>query len=206
MIIGSIDPGIENFALCLVGVDEKSLTKNSTLNDVYKATSTILIDVISLKNKETKNEVKLKKSKTNLDYSIFVNLTTILDKYRDYWDKCSIIIIETQMSFGDKVNVKALKVAQHCYSYFTILYANFKTVLNYPAYHKYHVLECPKGMTKPQRKKWAVEKAQEIWVGNDDFSTLQIVSKYRKKDDLCDSFIQAISFIFLKFCKKRTFN
>ena len=45
MIIGSIDPGIENFALCLVGVDEKALTKTSTLNDVYKVTSTILIDV-----------------------------------------------------------------------------------------------------------------------------------------------------------------
>jgi hypothetical protein len=206
MIIGSIDPGIENFAFCIVGVDEKSLSTSSSLKDVYKASSSILIEVISLKDKSKDKNKKEKKSKTNLDYSIFVNLTTILDKYREYWDKCSIIIIETQMSFGDKVNVKALKVAQHCYSYFSIFYANFKTVLNYPAYHKYHALECPKGMTKPQRKKWAVEKAQEIWIGNNDFSTLQLVSKYRKKDDLCDSFIQAVSFIFLKFCKKRNFN
>ena len=61
--------------------------------------------------------------KTILEEQIYLNMYEVLSKYSDYWDKCAVILIEKQMSFGTgKQNTMAMKLAQHCYSYFIYRY------------------------------------------------------------------------------------
>ena len=80
------------------------------LESVYKNGKTILH-----KNSDiSKNCVKGKQ----LDQNTFHNMTDLLNKYSKYWEKCSYFIIEQQMSFGKRFNRMAMKLAQHCYSYF----------------------------------------------------------------------------------------
>ena len=44
------------------------------------------------------------------------NWADALDTYKDIFDKCSIIVIEQQMSFNNAQNTMPLKLAQHLHS------------------------------------------------------------------------------------------
>jgi hypothetical protein len=57
-------------------------------------------------------------------------------------------------------------------------------------------------MTKPERKKWAVKKVQEIWEQRKDETSLKESDKYKKKDDLSDCVLMCISFSVLSFVLK----
>ena len=72
--------------------------------------------------------------KKYLDPKVFVRMTELLDSYRDYWQHCTSFIIEQQMSFGNKRNSMAVKLGQHCYSYFLIMFSTFKTPLEFPRF------------------------------------------------------------------------
>ena len=142
-----------------------------------------------------------------LDVKVFVNLNTVLDKYKKFWDKCRFILIERQMSFGkNKNNILALKIAQHCLSYFTFMYGGFKTLIEYPAYHKTQVLDAPPKMLKPARKKWAIQKALDILslrgYNNDILEKLQ---SSKKKDDISDCILMNLSFIYQIYVLKKKF-
>jgi hypothetical protein len=65
----------------------------------------------------------------------------------------------------------ALKLGQHCWSYFSIHYGRSKNIIEFPAYHKTQVLGAEKdkkvtktgkinykAVDKPQRKKWCFKK------------------------------------------------
>lgn len=143
-----------------------------------------------------KNEKKKKGSKT-LDASIFLRLTERLDEYKTYFDHCSTIIIEQQMSFGTKINTMAIKIAQHTYSYFLFRYGGSKKIIEFPSYNKTQILGAPAGLEKPQRKKWAVEKADEIWALRGDLETVEMVKSKKKKDDMSDCLLHVLSYIIL---------
>ena len=52
----------------------------------------------------------------------------------------AVILIEKQMAFGpQKQNIMAVKLAQHCYSYFMFYYKDKikPNVIEYPACNKY---------------------------------------------------------------------
>jgi predicted GTPase len=95
-----------------------------------------------------------------------------------------------------------LKIAQHALSYFTFLYRDLKNIFEFPAYHKTKILGAPGKMDKPSRKKWAIEKAQEIWIERDDFKTAQKVVSSKKKDDMSDVLVMCQAFVYLKFIDK----
>jgi hypothetical protein len=57
-------------------------------------------------------------------------------------------------------------------------------------------------MSKPQRKKWATEKAMNILMERGDTDTLEEIESSKKKDDLADTLIQLQSFKFLRFVDK----
>ena len=161
---------------------------------------------VLLKNSDVTQNCK---EGTYLDPETFYNLTDLLDSHREYWLKCSYFIIEQQMNFGRfKRNTMALKLAQHTYSYFVINYGRFKTVVDFPSYHKTQVLgaEKVKGKGKRwktmgdrERKKWSVEIAQELVIDRDDMQTLSIITSMKKKDDVCDCILQAQAFKVLEF-------
>ena len=139
-----------------------------------------------------------------LDPETFHNMTDVLDKYLEIWDKCSVFIIEKQMQFGKQTNPMALKLGQHCYSYFTFKYGRFKDIIEFPAYHKTQILGAEKihgrknkngsfsykTIDKPSRKKWCIMKANEILLLRNDQESIDQIKGSKKKDDLCDVICQ----------------
>ena len=78
---------------------------------------------------------------TILEEKIFLNMYDVLDQYVDIWNNCEAILIEKQMSFGTgKQNTMAMKLAQHCYSYFIYHYRGSKHPIEFPAYLKTQLL------------------------------------------------------------------
>lgn len=165
---------------------------------------TILLENIDITNNCDK--------KLTLDPETFHNMTEVLDKYTDVWDKCSVFVIEKQMQFGQQINPMALKLGQHCYSYFCFKYGRFKEIIEYPAYNKTVVLGAEKilskngkfkSMDKPARKKWSIEKAVQILTYRNDMDTISKISSSKKKDDLCDVICQLTSWKYLTFIQKK---
>jgi hypothetical protein len=160
-----------------------------------------------------KNTDLTNKAMKTLDPEVFHLLTDLLDKYVSYWDNCSYIVLEKQMSFRGVYNVSALKLGQHCYSYFALRYGRFKQVIEFPAYHKTQVLGAPKvrkktkktsykAMDKPTRKKWAIDEALSILGARNDFETMSQLESARKKDDIADCILQSVSAAYLIFVEK----
>ena len=138
-------------------------------------------------------------------------MTDTLDRYASLWDTCSSFVIEQQMSFGKKRNTMALKLGQHCYSYFCIKYRDFKDVIEFPSYHKTQVLQAPKkfgkikkklknGKTKfikDNHKKWSIRVAKEILELKCDEKHLDILDKMKKKDDASDCLLMIQAYMIL---------
>ena len=197
--IASIDPGKNNFAFSVEEVYINKCKELTNLNQLPDIGKTIIAENLNVSQ-------GLDKSKY-VDVNVFVNLTAVLDKYKKYWDMCKYIIIEKQMSFGrNKNNILALKIAQHCLSYFVFMYGKFKHVIEYPAYHKTQVLGAPPKMLKPARKKWAVEKVIQILIqrtNNQDI--LEKINKAKKKDDMCDCILMNLSFLYQIYALHKKF-
>ena len=175
------------------------------LKKIYLSSKTVIF-----KNKDITNKVI-----KNLDAEVFHLLTDHLDEYQEYWDKCSYFIIEKQMSFGKILNIKAVKLGQHCFSYFAFKYSRFKEIIEYPAYHKTQILGAEKikkenkkgkitfkAVDKPTRKKWAIEQAFNILAERNDFKSLNLLESSSKKDDIADCILQALSAIYLIYVEQ----
>ena len=173
------------------------------LQSIYTNGQTVLYKNLDLTENTNKSKY--------LDKKIFTNMITALDQYKSFFDKCSIIVIEQQMSFNKAQNTMALKLGQHCFSYFLFRYQDQeKEIIEFPAYYKTQILGAPKvlhekkmkAMSKPERKKWAVDKAIEILMQRGDMTTLDELTRKRKKDDLADVLLQLQSFKFLRYVDK----
>ena len=184
--------------------------------DMQKLLDQVCINGITILHKNSDLTHNCEKGKY-LDPETFHNMIDLLDEYSDYWDKCSFFVIEQQMSFGkNKRNTMALKLGQHCYSYFVIRYGRFKHVIEFPAYHKTQVLGAQKikgkkykngnyrwkTIDKPARKKWSINKATEILSNRGEEDTIRNIKTKTKKDDLADTLTQLQAFKYLCFVNK----
>jgi|APCry1669188879_1035177.scaffolds.fasta_scaffold07008_6 hypothetical protein len=215
MYIASFDIGKVNFAFCIERVDEKKLESIKSIPKIRrynKGTGTqtdefipILDEVCVEGEIVLYKNVDLTKGTTSKEYlsdEVLVNMYKVLDEYAAEFERCSVLIIEQQMSFGlKKINTMALKLGQHCRSYFIYKYRNTKETIEFPAYHKTQVFGARK-MTKPERKKWSVDKCANILLQRGDLETLNILSEAKKRDDLADVFTQLQAFKFLRFVSK----
>lgn len=194
MLIASFDIGKKNFAFCVEEVSPEMIRSfpEKQREDRIDRHGTILL----LENVDLTTHTNTSKY---LDPMVFVNMNRVLDTYISLWNKCNVVLIEQQMSFGNQRNGMAVKLAQHCYSYFVFHYAQFKTIIEFPSYHKTQVMNAPKQMTKPQRKKWAVVKAVEILRDRNDTEHLHALQSVKKKDDMADVILQVQSFKRLHF-------
>lgn len=215
--LASFDIGKKNFAFCVEEINLNDLLtienipktsryfKDGTctpefleiLKKVYTSGKIILLENVDLTENCNKKEY--------LDPLIFINMNKVLDKYQSYWDTCTSFIIEQQMGFGKKRNYMALKLGQHCFSYFIFNYANFKDTIDYPAYYKTKVLGAPKKISKYQRKMWAVNKAMDILSDRNDFDNIKSITSRKKRDDVADVIVQLQSYKFLVFVDKNVF-
>lgn len=220
--VASFDIGKKNFSFYIEEFDTDILTTldnipkpsrfypngtptpkfNDILTSLYKTGSKILLENVDLTHGCD--------PKAYLDTKIMYNMTDLLDQYSSYWEQCDIFVIEKQMSFGQKHNTMALKLGQHCWSYFSIRYPIEKSIVEFPAYHKTQILgaekleKCTragkvsyKAVDKPTRKKWCITKALDILTLRDDIPTTTIISQSKKKDDLSDVICQLQAF---KYC------
>ena len=219
--IASFDPGKKNFAFCIEEFKniesqtfcyKKRYFPDGTIQPDFKSiTDEICLNgkIIMFKNTDlTKNC----DHHSYLEDEYLHNLTDLLDKHSEHWDKCETFIIEKQMSFGKKHNTMALKIAQHCWSYFAFKYGRFKNIIEFPAYHKTQVLGAEKlkketktgkitykTVDKPTRKKWSIQKAISILKTREDETTLSCLTSNKKKDDLADVLCQIQAYKILRF-------
>lgn len=188
MYIASFDIGKKNFAFCIEFFREDSLLQMKKLDDIPLEGKVILFENIDL----TKNKKKCSYR------DILIEMNNVLDQYKLWWDNCQYILIEQQVSFGKKVNPMALKLGQHCQSYFLFQYGIFKEIIEFPSYHKTRVFNAPK-MTKYYRKKWAVQKTKELLQFREEYDHLELISSTKKADDYSDTFLQIQAFKILKY-------
>lgn len=183
--IVAFDIGKINFAFVIYSCDESS----NKIEDFYENGKVVFYKNIDLTE-------GCKKSKY-LDPKIYTNMYNELNKYVNYWNKCDVILIEQQMSFGrNRYNTMALKLGQHCYSYFVFKYFNQpKKIIEFPAYHKTQVLNAPKKLTKPQRKKWSIDWAFHLLHRSSDYYYLHFFLEEKKKDDIADCLLMCVAYI-----------
>lgn len=221
--VASFDIGKINFAFYIeeFNVSELINTSNIPLSKRYNEDGTPTEKFNSLLQKLFKNGKTILHKNQNitqncdkgkkLDPETFFNLNELLDSHIEDWQKCSVFLIEQQMAFGKKINNMAIKLAQHCYSYFTIRFGRFKQIIDFPSYHKTQILGAPKvkvvkrgkekftACDKPTRKKWSVKIASEILTTRGEEN---VILSSKKKDDLADVITQLQAFKYLAFVDK----
>ncbi len=222
--IASFDIGKKNFAFLIEEVDISVLTSivNIPVYQRYNIDSTPTDEFkIILNNVFSSGRIILyinsdittgcSKSK-NIEQRLLYNMQILLDEYSIYFDTCSIIIIEKQMAFGNKINTIALKLGQNCMSYFVFKYGMFKEIVEFPAYHKTQILGCSKilkskkneknkyvSVNKYTRKKWSIQEAINILSIRSDNTNLNHLLKSKKKDDLADTLTQLQAYKYINF-------
>lgn len=212
--LASFDIGKKNFAFCVEEVDcaRMNQLENIPYRDRYYKDGTYTADFRNLMKEVCLNgqiilleNVDLTEGtsdKAYLDPLLFVHMTNVLDRYKHIWDKCTTFIVEQQVSFGNKRNTMALKLGQHCLSYFIFLYANFKQSIEFPSYYKTKILGAPKKMSKYERKMWSVNRALDILTDRGDTITTKAVKTRKKRDDVCDCITMLQSFKYLVMVDK----
>lgn len=198
-----------------------SKSKIGTCTDEFQEVLTSIYDnnkVVMISN----NDLTIGTKTTNiLEDQIYINMLNVLEKYKSYWDRCKVILIEKQMAFGpQKQNIMAIKLAQHCYTYFMITYkgeTNAPQVFEFPAYLKTQLLGAPKSFgtitkhfkngktteVKDNRKRWAARTAIEILTKRDDTKTLEMIeskhSRKQQQDDMSDCLLMCEAFCVWKY-------
>ena len=181
---------------------------NKVLETLYKGNK-----IVAIENHDLTIGTK---HNTILEECIFLNMYEVLDKFSQQWDACSIILIEKQMAFGTgKQNTMAMKLAQHCYSYFIYRYRGAKILIDFSATLKTQLLGAPKTfgtITKhykngksaeiaDNRKKWSTRMAKQILASRDETKILELFdTKYAKKqDDISDCLLMNQAFCLAHF-------
>ncbi len=221
--LASFDIGKKNFSFYIEEVDVSKLRacKDVSKSHRYKACGTptskfqpTLDKVCSVGKKILLENVDLtigSDKRQYLDPKVLYNMIEVLDDYEEFWEQCDAFVIEKQMSFGKRHNTMALKLGQHCWSYFAIKYGK-KTIEEFPAYHKTQVLGATKiekvtktgkkrykAIDKPARKKWCIARALIIIGERGDIETISQIQESRKKDDLCDVICQLQAYKYLRY-------
>jgi hypothetical protein len=146
------------------------------LNQTYKQGSIVHFECIDLIQR------------TGIEKNIYLALTQVLNLFSDLWDKVDVFLIEQQMAYGNnKSNIQALRLAQHCQSYFITIYGSFKIIQEFSSTHKTRILGCPIQQRKKHkdRKKFSIQLASDILHQRSD-SKYSNFAQLVKKDDVAD--------------------
>lgn len=202
MIIATFDMGTRNFAFC---VEQRN-------NDVSRAAIKPTFDAEGNPTEEYRKQLEeiyrkgrliecqridlIEYSKQQRITNIYLTLTLILDKFIRLWDSVDIVLIEQQMAYGrNKANIQALRLSQHCLSYFYTIYGSFKIIQEWPSTHKTRMLGCPHTgrRTHRERKQFSVDLAMRILEERKD-PLVDLFHSMTKKDDIADCILMAQTF------------
>ena len=152
-------------------------------------------------------DIRDDKTSNDLDIKTRVNMQNLLRSYSWLWDTTKIVIVEQQyfnISNGRKskpsgANVDAIKLAECCACWFLDMYPNIE-VLFFGSMYKTQILGAPDRLTKPQRKKWSIEKTLEIFERRGDTVAIEEMSAKKKAkvklDDISDCVVMTQAFKF----------
>ena len=172
----SIDPGIKNFALGIENVCLETIEAVDDLSLKMECAQTVYFNNFALTDGTTRE------------------ITSLLDSLEHLWSVCDVVLVERQVQFRGIINTKALRVAHHCLSYFEMRHPT-ATVVDYQASCKTRVLCAPRGMTKPQRKKWSTETAATVLRERGDTeSLLKRAHLGCKLDDVSDCMLMCLAY------------
>lgn len=139
----------------------------------------------------------------------FHRLYDWLESKKEFFKDVDIVLIEQQM----KVNPVAQVLSHHVHAW--ILIKIGCKVIQYPSKNKTRVLGMPLKMmnksgqlvkaTKYQRKRWSIKMAETILQKREDKEWTEFIFKKNKskKDDLCDTIMQGLSYIISKDISKK---
>ena len=160
-------------------------------------------------------DIRDDKNSNDLDMKTRVNMQTLLKSYEWLWNTCDIIVVEQQYfnitprgfrGKGSGANVDAIKLAECCVCWFLDMYYPFKEILYFGSQYKTQLLGAPPKLTKPQRKKWSIEKGEEIFRDRQDEEAIEYINnmknslgKKQKQDDVYDCLIMCQAFKFKRF-------
>lgn len=185
MIVLAIDPGVKNFAISIEHVCCDTLSAVDDMETKLECAQTIFFNTFTITDGSTRE------------------VTRVLDTLEHLWKTCTVILVERQMQFRGTVNTKALRIAHHCLTYFELRHTG-ADVIDYQASNKTRVLGAPKGMTKPQRKKWSVAKTGDVLRARGDIASLEKRgSMGRKLDDVSDCMLMCLSYAVIETNKRK---
>lgn len=227
-VIGSIDIGRRNFAQYFEKVNLNSLLgisqdyNNLPRDKKRKVKGPVSIEMRDIIDRVCNSGKVLdmgvydlcvateKKGDPPLDIETRKNIIAHLERCRDKWSLCDIIIIEQQFfsSFGGartEGNIKAIKVGEIVLTWFLITYPE-KQIEYFGSQYKTQILGAPDKLTKPQRKKWSIEKTKEILTNRNDEKYLNLLTSTKKSgqklDDVSDALCQCQAYKLRKLvCK-----
>lgn len=204
MHIVSFDIGKKNLAFC-VEKTEINFTDELIIENVCNNG-----EIIAFANESLMKNCDTKKY---FDIEVLHNLTKLLNDNEELFAICDVILIEQQMNR----NTMALKIGQHCFSYFLLKYGRNKIIIEFPSYYKTQILNAPRistvkklknetekvtnrYMNKTERKKWAILRAKEILRDRSDSVFQKKIETMKKRDDVSDCIlmIQAYKFLVIK--------
>lgn len=193
MLIAAFDMGTRNFAFCVEEVTEPLPPPTpetfdvlgqptdayaAFLKQVYASGKLIecqCIDLLALCTEQRQD-------------NLYLGLNAVLDQFRRLWDHVDVILVEQQMAYGkNKSNIQALRLAQHCLTYFYTVYGPFKVVQEMPSTLKTRMLGCPLQQRKQhaQRKRFAVDRVEGILRDRGD-TLREHWALLPKRDDVSD--------------------
>ena len=195
MIIAAFDMGTRNFAFCVEQVDpmHAQSSKVRPTYDIHGCPTPdfqVVLDQVYRSGRliECKCIDLLEYCRVKKTTNLYLGLTWLLDEYTALWDATDLILIEQQMAYGrHKSNIQALRLAQHCLSYFTTIYGSFKQVEEFASTHKTRLLGCPVEQRKQhnRRKQFAVDLVHRILAQRAD-ALFPIWQAFPKRDDISD--------------------
>lgn len=170
--------------------------------EMYISGQRRFLEVTDIRSEKMKYEGK--KGNGPLDVQTRVNLAVYLESIKDVFEDVDIIRIEQQyVSMGGRkkqaaANMNAIKLGEDVFFW---LATNFpeKDLDYFGARFKSEVLGSPEKLSKPQRKKWSVVKATEIFEMRGDTEILDFFTECtrrrrkgeetprQKLDDPCDT-------------------
>ena len=124
----------------------------------------------------------------------YADLIRVLDMHVTEYAKTHVFIVEKQM----RENYQSVRIAQQTLVYFSMVTRNSllrPDVIEINNGLKYTCNDAPTGRTESYKKKWSVEKVQEILVERKDDFGLRVLREHvartkDKGDDLADTILQ----------------
>lgn len=183
--IASFDIGIKNFAYYIEKCDPTALKENVYDGCVVEMN---VVDLTSVcENDDTVRQALISTLNSLKEKLMSVSTVLLEQQYFNTY-------VKNRKRSGTQANIKAIKICENVAMWFNMTFPEKKVVI-FPSFNKTRSLGAPPDLTKPQRKKWTVEKMFEILDARKDAMSIEFLRKKKKMekqklDDIADAMMQ----------------